>query len=136
MLRKGGLLAAFWNRIDWSRCDLGSEFDAAYERSGARDIDWGPMRPEEAEPVHIRDEWQPELAAAAGFGELEIRRYDRELEYTADEYVALLSTHSDHILLAPDVRARLFADLRAIIDGRGGVLWLPVPTLLCLGRAG
>lgn len=134
LLSGGGLLAAFWNRVDWSGHELRAEMQVAYAPAGANVTDWGPIHPAHG-PLEIRDEWHAELASAAGFGELETRRYERVLEYTAAEYVALLGTHSDHLLLAPDVRARLLQDVSQVIDRHGGVLRLLVPTVLCLARA-
>lgn len=40
--------------------------------------------------------------------------------YTSREYVDLLNTHSDHQLLPPDRRSRLFDSLAALIDSRYG----------------
>jgi hypothetical protein len=72
----------------------------------------------------------------ADFEQLEIRRYGRVLEYSAAEYVRLLRTHSNNILLAPDVRERLLGGVGEVIERHGGTLRLPVPTVLCLARAG
>lgn len=135
VLRDGGLLAAFWNRIDWTRCDLRGELVAAYERAGAAGMRPGPMHPGASDRLDMGEEWHPERAAAAGFGELEVRRYERVLEYTAAGYVELLATHGDHIMLPAEVRALLLGELAAIIEDRGGVLRLPAPTVLCLARA-
>ena len=49
------------------------------------------------------------------------RRYLWELEYTADEYVAVLSTYSGHIALPDEQRERLFARIRRRIEPRGTV---------------
>ncbi len=48
--------------------------------------------------------------------EMEYVTYPWEQVYTGEEYVNLLSTYSDHLLLAPDVRERLFAAIRTFID--------------------
>jgi SAM-dependent methyltransferase len=135
VLRPRGLLAAFWNRIDWSLCELRAELVAAYERTGAAGMRPGPMHPGVSDPLDMREEWQPERAAAAGFGELEVRRYERVLEYTAAGYVELLATHGDHIMLPAEVREMLLRELAAIVEDHGGLLRLPAPTVLCLARA-
>lgn len=49
------------------------------------------------------------------------RRYLWELDYTADEYLAVLSTYSGHIALPAEQRADLFARIRDRIRRRGSV---------------
>jgi hypothetical protein len=41
-------------------------------------------------------------------------------EFTTDEYVAMMGTASDHVLMGPDKRMRLFAEMRRLIDARPG----------------
>jgi SAM-dependent methyltransferase len=106
-LAPGGVLAAFWNRSDWSGHGLRAELLEAYERNGASHLRRGTMHPTGSSSPALSDEWDPELATAAGFGELSVHRYERVLEFTSAEYVAMLSTHSDHILLEADQRERL-----------------------------
>ncbi len=54
--------------------------------------------------------------------------------YTTAEYVALLGTHSDHILLPDSAREVLFSGVGAAIDAAGGSFELAYQTLLCLAR--
>ncbi|HET9718449.1 MAG TPA: class I SAM-dependent methyltransferase [Solirubrobacteraceae bacterium] len=135
VLRDRGVLAAFWNRIDWSRCPIRGELQEAYREAGAMHIRGGPMHPSLSLPLQAGDEWHPGLLREAGFGESVTRRYERVLRYTTVEYVALLSTHSDHILLAADVRDRLLELVGEVIERHGGALEVSAPTLLCLARA-
>ena len=132
-LRPAGVLAAFWNRADWTRCPLREELRVAYEEAGVPDIHGGPMHPG-GRLLAAGGEWQPDLARAAGFTRTGFRQYERTMRYTARQYVALLSTHSDHILLAPDPREKLLGRVAEIIERHGGVLELDVPTVLCLAR--
>lgn len=134
-LRSGGVLAAFWNRIDWAGCEWRDELEQAYRECGVGDVQEGPMHPGLSHPPDPGSDWHPDLARAAGFTALSVRRYERARRYTSDEYVALLRTHSDHILLAGEVRERLLGRIREIIDSHGGALELSAPTLLCLARA-
>jgi hypothetical protein len=39
---------------------------------------------------------------------------------TADEYVAMMSTASDHRLMLPEKREQLFAEMRRLIHARPG----------------
>jgi SAM-dependent methyltransferase len=131
-LSYGGALAAFWNRPDWSACDLSDEFGEAYRRNGhAHDTD-DPMNPL-ARPGD--GAWSTEIAAASGFNGAEVRRYPWHTDYTAAEYCALLSTHSPCLILDPPERERLLADVAAAIDGRGASFRMPYMTTLGLARA-
>jgi SAM-dependent methyltransferase len=55
------------------------------------------------------------------FEPVDRRRYLWDLEYTADEYVAVLSTYSGHIALPDERREQLFARIRRRIEARGKV---------------
>jgi SAM-dependent methyltransferase len=59
------------------------------------------------------------------FGEPVERMYPYELTYTTDQYLQLLSTYSDHILMEAERRGELFTRLRKVVDGYGGRLTLP-----------
>ena len=41
-------------------------------------------------------------------------------EYTAEHYITLLATYSDHLCLEDDKRIRLFTGIRDMIDSRYG----------------
>ncbi len=136
VLRDGGALAAFWNRADWRACELRAELRMIYERAGIAAIggDADPTTPAAEGELEFSEEWHAELARAAGFDQVEVKHYERVLDYGAVEYVALLRTHSRYIVLAPKVRKRLLAEVGAAIE-RHGRLRLPVLTLLGLARA-
>ena len=131
-LEDGGALAAFWNRPDWSACDLREELGEAYRRAGrAGDAD-DPMNPVGR---FEEDVWSEEIAGASGFDGAEVRRYRWHSDYTTAEYLALLGTHSACLILDPPDRERLLADIAAAIDGRGGSFRMPYVTVLGLARA-
>lgn len=48
--------------------------------------------------------------------EMEYSTYPWDQEYSSAEYINLLSTYSDNLMLAPDVRERLFVAIRSYID--------------------
>jgi SAM-dependent methyltransferase len=133
-LRPGGALAAFWNWPAWRGCPLREELDAAY-REIAPGIERGdPMRPS-TDPEDLGEDWEAEIADAGGFADAEVREYERDYRYASDEYVRLLSTTSNHLLLEPATRDRLLDRIAAVIDSHGGVFELPLVTRLCLARA-
>ncbi len=132
-LRQGGVLAAFWNRPDWPACTLREPLDEAYVRH-APELELGnPMRPLPA-PHDEGDRWADEMAQRDGFTDAEVRSYPWPSRYRAEEYVALLRTHSDHGRLPPERLEALLAAIADVIDAAGGVLELPQRTRLCLAR--
>lgn len=135
-LKSGGALAAFWNRPVWERSPLREDLTAVY-REFAPDLgpDPGPFDP----AVHIHadrwEDWEGEIHAAAGFDQPLVRLYHWTRDYTAAEYVALVSTQSNHIVLPADRRAELMAAVTDVIEAHGGTLPLTYVTKLCLAQA-
>jgi SAM-dependent methyltransferase len=128
-----GVLAAFWNQPDWERCELREPLEEAY-RGVAFTEPQGPMQPRPVATVRS-DDWEREIAAADGFGGAELRGYDWSCEYTTAQYLELLGTHSDHIVLPDAQRAALLDAVGAAIDAHGGRFLLPYRARLCLARA-
>ncbi len=140
VLRPGGALAPFWNRPQWRENPLRPAIDATYreldELFAARPS--GPMNPS-GEPPQIRNarEWfELEFRDGTNFTDVDARVYEWSQRYTTDEYLALLGTHSDHILLPAEARERLFKRVAEAIDAAGGSFELTYQTLLCLARRG
>jgi SAM-dependent methyltransferase len=134
VLRTRGALAVFWNWADWRRCPLRAQLEGAY-RELAQGIERGdPMRPS-TEPEDLAGDWEAEIAGADGFVDAVVRDYERECRYTSEEYLRLLGTTSNHVLLDEATRDRLLERIAAIIDSHGGILELPLLTRLCLARA-
>jgi SAM-dependent methyltransferase len=135
-LQDGGLLAPFWNRIEWERCELLGPLRDAYDRGGAGPAEEDPMDPRAPGTVGQRDWWTREVEGASGFGDPEVRAYRWTQQYSADEYVALLRTHSSQLVLEPARREALLGCVADAIATRGdGVLRIPYATQLCLARA-
>lgn len=138
VLVPGGAIALFWTRPRWERSPHRQAMLAAY-RSAAPDFDAvgrpGPMNPAHVGPSKLWGDWPGELAAAPDFDDAEVRSYDWTINYSAAEYVNLLGTHSDHLLLAEDERRRLFDAVGAQIEALGGHLEMAYVTDLYLARA-
>ncbi len=131
-LEDGGALAVFWNRPDWTACDLRDELGEAYRLGGrAGDTD-DPMNPTSRSEG---DGWQAEIAGAPGFDAAEVRRYRWHTDYTSAEYLALLGTHSPCLILDAPERERLLTDIAAAIDAHGGRFRMAYMTVLGLARA-
>jgi SAM-dependent methyltransferase len=136
VLRPGGLLAAFWNRADWSRCELREPLERAYAEHAPELIADGPMHP--GARLDLPDLWgrfHDEVEESDGFERPELRNHESTTSYTTAEYLELLQTHSDHIVLDPSHRAALLAAVGTAIDVAGGRFTLVYVTRLCLARA-
>ena len=132
-LRPGGALAAVWSFPDWERCRQRGALSRAYRIAPVTLAPDFPMHPD-SEPTRLAGDWHAEVTAATGFGAVEIREFPRTERYTAQDYVALLQTHQDHILLNEDDRAALMEEIRRTIESGGGSLELPLTTYVCLAR--
>jgi SAM-dependent methyltransferase len=133
-LTRGGAFAAFWNYADWQNSPLRSALDVAYREAAPEFAAAGPMHPL-TRPADLSGDWESEIAATEGFVAPEVHNFPWRQRYSAEEYVRLLSTHSDHIVLEPAVRERLLGRVADAIDAHGGHLDLAYGTRLCLARA-
>jgi SAM-dependent methyltransferase len=132
-LTPGGALACFWNRVDWSKCALADELGRAY--ATIRSLPQGLMTPRET-TVQFADGWRERIGQTDGLRASEARTYEWTETYSTAQYIALLGTHSDHILLEESLRIQLFGAVAAAIDEAGGSLELVYSTELCLAQAG
>ena len=130
-----GALALFWNRPRWDQCELTGALRDAYEavvpRFGGMP---GPMQPGEVDSIVSWGAYGEDLDAEHGFEVEPVRFYHWTHEYSTAEYVRLLQTHSDHILLPEAQRVALLDAVGDVIDGAGGTLVLPHRTHLWLAR--
>jgi len=113
LLRPAGHLA-FWSAdhafpegFDPFFAEIQDVYDAIGESWPGR---WPP-------PEDVPDASE-EIEASGLFGDVAVRRYLWERWYTAEEYVALLSTFSGHIAMEPDKRDHLFREVRERIARR------------------
>jgi SAM-dependent methyltransferase len=63
-------------------------------------------------------EWRDQITGTGLFDVALIKQYDWEVEYTAQEYIALLSTFSGHLSMAEWQRERLFGETRRLLGTR------------------
>jgi len=86
----------------------------------------GIPRAEEIFPIDAH-EWE----SSGLFHNAQTRTYRWQSKQSAEEYVQMLNTHSDHRMMAADVREQLFARLRELIEGKfSGVATKEYVTLL------
>ncbi len=129
----GGLLAVFWNRPRWEECELRDALRRAYQRAAPEfGDDPGPMHPRTESAPALWRHWERSIARAEQFVQPQVRTYEWPMSYPTERYLQLLSTHSDHIMLAPDRREALLDAVAAVLDRHGGVLELSYVTQLCM----
>lgn len=69
-----------------------------------------------------------------GFQDVMMKFYDMTLEYSADKYIALLNTLSDHRILPDDIKIPFYSKIREAIDNSGGIYEVDYVFQLYLGR--
>lgn len=134
VLGDGGTLATFWNRPTWdSEPDVRARLDEAYGRF-APDLPTGGPGSNYTNLSTDDDLAIPEIEGSRRFEDVEAHTYAHAHTYPTRDYLALLSTQSDHRLLPDDQRARLFDAVAAVIDGAGGEVTVDYATHLYLAR--
>ena len=115
-LKPGGKLAVYWNMYPRKRDDFVLRKQQIYDRHA----------PEFSNPYYRRDidervsERTAEMEGSGVFDTVEVFRYDWDFVLTADRYIDLMETYSNHIVLDREVRDGLYADIRALIQEYGG----------------
>jgi SAM-dependent methyltransferase len=115
ILKREGAIALFWNhQVHTERsADFFRSVQSVYQR----------VVPEMAEkfpglshPDEMLFPVQNEIAQTGLFGEVTIRKYRWEMEYTSKTYIELLNTFSDHIVLSNETRTQLFEGIENHIE--------------------
>lgn len=119
-LKPGGAFARFANRPRNSQNapELAAEIDALYEEyyNKAYDIKSGTKKwftEEKAKEIS-------QIPAKYGFTDITYKLFYRERVFTADEYIQLLGTYSDHIAIEETIRNEFFSKIAAAINHHGG----------------
>jgi SAM-dependent methyltransferase len=116
VLRPGGVLAiiircqAFPRGFD----PLFEEIHACYQSLGQANLAWPPESPDEVPDA------REEIECSGYFDDVRVTRRVWAEELTADEYLELMNTASDHRLMDQEKRERLFAEIRRLITARPG----------------
>lgn len=116
LLRPDGRLVLFWNFAQFDEATQAA-MDATYAAAApqlARESVLRGRGPATV-PGHVAD------LRAAGLS-VEYRSYPWDLDYSADEWLAMIATHSDHNALPASQREALFAAVRSAVEGLGGIV--------------
>lgn len=123
LLRRGGTIACFWN---YTQLDE-PEFSAL--RSLYRDR---PAKPHPNASKHAAE--ADPFESSVAFADVVTKTYSWERVYSSEEWVSLVSTHSDHLRLPPGELAALQRELHATIERLGGRLHTRGGTYAVFGR--
>lgn len=128
VVRPGGAVALMWNRPDHERRQ--EHFDDLYRRHLP---DAGASR---RRALHRRDDlhWVARLEAAGTV--VETFDHPWSIEMTTSEYLGLIGTFSDHLVLDEEPRRALEEGIAARIDAMGGTFRVDYVTKVYLGRVG
>ena len=132
-LSPGGTLALLWHRTRWQGGPLRDDIAGLYRRLVP---DLYRQRPGFPGLCTRVDDGQSsaEFRESGLFRGITVRTYPWSATFTADSYIDLLLTQSDHRLLAVDTRTQLLGSVRQVIADHGGEIVVPHDTLLVMGR--
>jgi len=116
LLRRGGTLAVV--ETDHVRVEGGDTFWSEVED----DYDAVVPSPDNRPPPFEREigDLCGEFESSGFFHDVGVRRYRWDVEYTADEWIAVLQTYSPNIARDPQTTERLLDRIRRRIDARPG----------------
>ena len=120
MLRQGGAFARFANHPyrDKGKPALCAQIDALYAKYYYPFHSKEPKAPQEYTEEQARE--RALIALRYGFADIRYATFHRTRTFSAEEYVALLGTYSDHIAMEARLRNRFFAEIAAAIEQHGG----------------
>ncbi len=115
MLKTGGVFACFDNHPfeDKGRPELAEEIQRLYARYMG-----SACRPKEYDIEAARR--KAAVALPYGFRDIACELFHRQRTLSAEEYVALLGTYSDHIALEAGLRSEFYRRIEDAIDSHGG----------------
>lgn len=119
LLKEGGVFARFANHPykDPERADLFAAIQDTYAAYMPGSVPSKEYREEDAKA-------RAGICRQYGLTDLGYRLYHRTRTFTAGEYVSLLGTYSDHIVLAEQKRRKFFAEIKEVIEAFGGKITL------------
>lgn len=129
ILNAGGVLALFWN-IGTPEHDIGAALDDTYQRVARtlrRSVALGTVQPDYADRA-------TSIASSGAFETPEIRTYLWERQYSRDQWLDQLATHSDHRTLDPERLGRLLDAVGTTIDEFEGTMAVRYTTTLIVAR--
>lgn len=132
VLKPGGSIALFWNKHVHTDADDGffARVQECYDHVRPIGEEQFPGLPR---PEELPEDERGQIEASRFFGPVTVRRYVWHQEYTAESFIHVLSTYSDHRAMEPARRSQLFNNITALInDAFGGTIVKGYTTILFL----
>lgn len=120
ILKKGGAFARFANHPyrDKNNSALSDEIDEIYDEY------YNKFHKKERKALVEYSEEQAReramIASKYGFSDIRYAMFYRERVFSAEEYIQLLGTYSDHIAIEEKIRTEFFEKIRKAISSHGG----------------
>jgi len=140
LLKKGGVFALFrCNAVPAEGNAVYEEIQNVYEATCYRYYasKERPVRKSGEDllrPAEIRRSFGFDGLERYGFRDVALKLYDASRIYSADEYIELLDTYSDHRNLPDDLRSALYEGIREVIVRHGGFHEVDCLYQLYMGR--
>ena len=120
MLKNGGVFVRFANHPyrDKGKPELSEEIDRIYE-----DYYYKFYKKEPKTPVEYTEQQAHDRALIAekyGFTDIQYKLFYRTRPFSANEYIKLLGTYSDHIAIEETIRNEFFSKIEEAINRHGG----------------
>ncbi|MBQ3079767.1 MAG: class I SAM-dependent methyltransferase [Clostridia bacterium] len=134
MLKKGGAFARFANHPyrDEGNMPLWQAVQAAYDEFYYPFYGKKSETPEKYTEENAKT--RAELALKYGFTDIKYALFERTRTFSAEEYILLISTYSDHIAIDEEIRKRFFDRIEEAINAHGGCITLCDTLDLALAR--
>jgi SAM-dependent methyltransferase len=125
-----GSLALFWSQHPLWDTPIRRALDRVYR-------DKAPQMADDAEknsPEILTKRTVNDINASGYYQDLLVKHYPWSERYTADHYVKLLNTYSDHRNLPDEKKRDLFGAIHELIERFGGMIEIPYVTVLYLAQ--
>ena len=133
LLRPQGTIALFWHRTDWGGESVRDDLEDIYRRIApdlhGKQPGFPGLSPPGGEPSVA------ELIDADAFGDVQTRAYHWSVKLSAERFVEMALTQSNHRLTDEATRERLFGAVGALVASHGGHITVPHATFLVMARA-
>ena len=130
-LKPGGWIALFWNLPNDPEDGIYNEIQKVYRRAAP---DMGRRQQNKSLTQEVEEMRERMATFGEYFPERFIYRTAWRKRYTAEAYLRLLGTYSDHIALPATRRQKLFDGIRRVIERHGDVHEKNYSTMLAMGR--
>lgn len=118
ILKDTGSIGLFWDLHDNVDTNLSNEIDELYKKYAPQLHD---EEHEESLEEKIR-EYKTEIENSGLFGEVIVKRYVMDIQYSGEEYVNLLDTYSHHFVLEDSIKSILYSEIKNLISKNNDVI--------------